>query len=160
MSEEEHCKIKPEEVTRRDFLKTATMWTAASSLGLALLGSLKFPKPALFPDIPKTFKIGKASDFPVGTEKVFKEKSVVVQSHRDGLCAISLICTHLGCIVKAERKKFDCPCHGTKFDDEGRVVYGPAPKPLEWLKISQLPDGKLEVNIAKSVPLGTKFLFS
>jgi glycine/D-amino acid oxidase-like deaminating enzyme/nitrite reductase/ring-hydroxylating ferredoxin subunit len=50
-----------------------------------------------------------------------------------GLHAVSLRCTHLGCLVRfngAERS-WDCPCHGSRFDVEGRVLEGPAVRPLE-----------------------------
>ena len=46
--------------------------------------------------------------------------------------ALNAVCTHLGCVVpwnKAENK-FMCPCHGSQYDSEGKVVRGPAPKSL------------------------------
>ncbi len=48
------------------------------------------------------------------------------------LHAVSARCTHLGCIVSwngAERS-WDCPCHGSRFDLDGRVLQGPAVNPL------------------------------
>lgn len=42
------------------------------------------------------------------------------------------VCTHLGCVVpwnKAENK-FMCPCHGSQYNSEGKVVRGPAPLSL------------------------------
>ncbi len=45
---------------------------------------------------------------------------------------ISAICTHLGCVVpwNASENKFMCPCHGSQYDETGKVVRGPAPQSL------------------------------
>jgi Rieske Fe-S protein len=45
--------------------------------------------------------------------------------------AISAICTHQGCSVTPSAEGFDCPCHGSAFDQEGRRIGGPAQRPLE-----------------------------
>jgi cytochrome b6-f complex iron-sulfur subunit len=49
------------------------------------------------------------------------------------LHAVSLVCTHLGCLVEwtREGRMLRCPCHSGAFDFEGRVLYGPPPRPLE-----------------------------
>lgn len=49
------------------------------------------------------------------------------------LHAVSATCTHLGCIVtwNGAEKSWDCPCHGSRFDVEGKVLHGPALKDLE-----------------------------
>ncbi|XP_071725867.1 uncharacterized protein [Rutidosis leptorrhynchoides] len=46
---------------------------------------------------------------------------------------INAVCTHLGCIVpwNTVKKKFMCPCHGSQYDNDGRVLSGPASLPLE-----------------------------
>ncbi|MEA2498210.1 MAG: hypothetical protein QOH26_615 [Actinomycetota bacterium] len=54
---------------------------------------------------------------------------------RDGsgtLRTYSHVCTHLGCYVRwnPAEKSFDCPCHGSRFDHEGRVIQGPAVRDL------------------------------
>jgi nitrite reductase/ring-hydroxylating ferredoxin subunit len=59
-----------------------------------------------------------------------------VAAYRDEageLHGVSATCTHLGCIVSwnAAEKSWDCPCHGSRFDYEGRVLHGPATKDLE-----------------------------
>jgi glycine/D-amino acid oxidase-like deaminating enzyme/nitrite reductase/ring-hydroxylating ferredoxin subunit len=47
--------------------------------------------------------------------------------------AVSLRCTHLGCLVRFNRaeRSWDCPCHGSRFDLDGTVLEGPATRPLE-----------------------------
>lgn len=41
------------------------------------------------------------------------------------------ICTHLGCIPNRDGQKgWLCPCHGSEYDNSGRVIRGPAPRNL------------------------------
>ncbi len=46
-------------------------------------------------------------------------------------------CTHLGCTVRWRKQEgaFVCPCHGGRYDREGRVTKGPPPKPLARLPV-------------------------
>jgi Rieske Fe-S protein len=61
-----------------------------------------------------------------------------VAAYRDEtgqLHAVNARCTHMGCLVSwntAERS-WDCPCHGSRFDTDGRVIQGPAFRPLDPL---------------------------
>ncbi len=45
---------------------------------------------------------------------------------------INAVCTHLGCVVpwNAAENKFKCPCHGSQYDETGKVIRGPAPLSL------------------------------
>lgn len=59
-----------------------------------------------------------------------------VAAYRDEngqLYALAPACTHLGCTVawNNAEKSWDCPCHGSRFDVEGRVIQGPAVEDLE-----------------------------
>jgi glycine/D-amino acid oxidase-like deaminating enzyme/nitrite reductase/ring-hydroxylating ferredoxin subunit len=49
------------------------------------------------------------------------------------LHAVSLRCTHLGCLLRfnSAERSWDCPCHGSRFDVDGGVLEGPAVEPLE-----------------------------
>ncbi|CAM5636141.1 putative Rieske 2Fe-2S iron-sulfur protein YhfW [Streptomyces afghaniensis 772] [Streptomyces afghaniensis] len=49
------------------------------------------------------------------------------------LHSVSARCTHLGCLVafNSAERAWECPCHGSRFDTDGKVIQGPATKPLE-----------------------------
>lgn len=51
--------------------------------------------------------------------------------------AINPICTHLGCTVEwnLEKNRFICPCHGSQYDSQGRVVRGPAKHSLPLITV-------------------------
>jgi glycine/D-amino acid oxidase-like deaminating enzyme/nitrite reductase/ring-hydroxylating ferredoxin subunit len=63
---------------------------------------------------------------------------IAVWKDHDGVpYAVSASCTHKGCIVtwnNAERT-WDCPCHGSIFSTDGRVIHGPAVEPLPPRKL-------------------------
>ena len=58
----------------------------------------------------------------------------------------SPICPHLGCRYdwRPGLDRFVCPCHGSQFALDGRVLAGPAPRPLDTLP-TRIQDGKLFV---------------
>ncbi len=144
-------------VSRRDFLGLASLGAVILSGLTALGGILRFTKPNVHYEELKKFKIGKPENFPVGLVKALEDKNVFIFSENDGLHAISSVCTHLGCLVSLSETGFDCPCHGSKYDQHGKVIAGPAPRNLPWLEISQKIDGTLVVDAAKEVKKGTTF---
>lgn len=58
---------------------------------------------------------------------------------------LNAVCTHLGCVVpwNASENKFKCPCHGSQYNAEGKVVRGPAPLSLALAHADVNEDGKL-----------------
>jgi Rieske Fe-S protein len=63
----------------------------------------------------------------------------------DGYAAVSPICTHLGCTVGIEGRYLVCPCHGSTYDREGRVLRGPAERALRSFPVEWEPDGTLAI---------------
>jgi cytochrome b6-f complex iron-sulfur subunit len=147
------------EVSRRDFIGLATLGAVLLSSLSVLTGIFRLSKPTVRYEESTKFKIGKIDSFPVGTVKKLDERGVFIFATDEGLHAISSVCTHLGCIVAISDTGFQCPCHGSKYNEHGKVIGGPAPRNLAWLEISQNLDGSLEVDSAKSVPTGTKYKF-
>lgn len=72
---------------------------------------------------------------PKGSGKVVElDGKKIAAYHDEGgeLHTLSPVCTHAGCIVNwnAAEKTWDCPCHGARFDVDGKVLTGPADKGL------------------------------
>ena len=143
--------------SRRDFFSLAGWAGFAASLGLSgiYFTRLLFPR-VLFEPSP-VFKAGKPADYTVGevSTKWVKDQRVWVVRDNEGIYAILALCTHLGCTPKWLRteSKYKCPCHGSGFTMEGINFEGPAPRPLERLKIALGPDGQIAIDKSK------KFLF-
>ncbi len=77
-----------------------------------------------------------AADLAPGQGGLVKLDGSVAAAYRDeqgGLHAVSRVCTHIGCVVQWNNaeQSWDCPCHGSRFDTEGRVLHGPAVKDLQ-----------------------------
>ena len=77
-----------------------------------------------------------AAGVPSGEARVLQDglgKKGVYRDERGVLHAVSLRCTHLGCLVRfnSAERSWDCPCHGSRFAVDGSVLEGPAVKPLE-----------------------------
>ncbi len=149
--------IDKTEISRRSFLSLAALWSAVLP-AIALLGGIfRMTKPDVHYEESIRFRIGTAENFPVGTMKKLDDKKVFIFSTDNGLHAISSICTHLGCIVNITELGFQCPCHGSRYNQNGKVIAGPAPRSLSWHEISQDIDGSLVVDASKEVPAGTVF---
>ena len=154
-----------EGTSRRNFYVVAIygLWGVSAALGLPALFYLLFP-----PEVKKVDEwievgdIGRlAPNSPVEMTfrrtrvdgwKVISEKSTawVVKSSGNQVTAFGPQCTHLGCAYHWEEGKgqFLCPCHTSLFSIDGKVLAGPAPRPLDRfqtrLKGSKLLLGKLQ----------------
>ena len=156
MSNELEC----EPISRRDYLGVAGVGSATAAVAFSVVGMMRLPKPRVLPDVSSVVRLGKPSMYLPGTIAMLPEENVCVIATDEGISAVSLVCTHLGCIVKRAGDGFDCPCHGSKFDSNGEVVAGPAPRGLPWLAVSQAPDGTLLADRAKEVDAGESYKVS
>ena len=144
-------RIEPESISRRDYLGLAGVGSATAAVVFCTVGMLRLPKPRVLPDVSGLLRLGGASKFPPATVTVLPEHKVCVFGTDDGIAVMSLVCTHLGCIVQKTETGFDCPCHGSKFGPQGELLAGPAPRRLPWWAVSQSPDGTILVDLAKEV---------
>ena len=141
-------------IGRRQFLGIST-GAIAGLIGAAIgIPAIAF---IVGPALQKTeeeewIPLGSTSKVELGTPTLFKTKierqtgwitnetelSVYVLTD-DGrnYVAMSNICTHLGCRVRwiADQKQFFCPCHNAAFDQDGEVLSGPPPRPLDRYEV-------------------------
>ena len=129
-------------VTRRTFLNTLFGgWLLAFSSG-TLYALLKFAFPTLGKE--PDFVVLKGQDFlsiPPNSVKPFAwgGKAGLFFKKTDGsTLALKGVCTHLECNItyRPEERKFYCACHKGWFDDNGRNIAGPPPRPLEIFDIT------------------------
>jgi Rieske Fe-S protein len=64
--------------------------------------------------------------------KIKDREVLFIRETAERIRALSPACTHNKCLVgyNREKNRIDCPCHGSRFDLEGRVLKGPAKEPL------------------------------
>jgi len=153
---------------RRDFLVRGGIWAGILGIGTQAAASLRSLLPNVSYDAPTTVKLGLPGEYPDGL-KFLPEQRLFVFREGKVFHAVSAVCTHLGCTVRAEAlpqpqtievggapmrvtHRFACPCHGSKYTGAGQVVSGPAPKPLAWYHLTVSPDdGRLVVDLAHEV---------
>lgn len=150
-------RLDPESIPRRDFLGIAGLWAVAATVLGSLLAMVRLTMPRVLPETSSRYRAGSPLSFPVGSITILPEHQVRIVSTENGIAAMSLVCTHLGCIVGESPSGFLCPCHGSSFDVNGKVTGGPAPRALRWLQVSQAADGALVIDAAKEVDLQTYY---
>ena len=148
---------KPDGMKRRDFLTLAGVGACAAAAAGAGLVTVDFLSPKVLFEPPTRFVAGTPLDFPEGAVRFNREQRAYIIGAPGGVYALTAVCTHLGCITRylSDENVIACPCHGSRFDIEGNVVHGPAPRPLPWIEIKPDGAGNLVVDTAAVVPAGT-----
>ena len=157
MSEMALSRLDPDPIPRRDVLGLLSMWSMTSALLFATVGIMRLPKAAVLPSLSKKFRALLPEALPDGEAFVPPGRPVALFRDAGGVYAISIVCTHLGCIVKPTANGFECPCHGSAYARDGSVVKGPAPRALSWVSVSVI-SGSVIVDEERTVPAGTKVL--
>lgn len=123
--------------SRRKFIKTLTLLFASGALLVRYLTPRSSGK-------RRVLASAAAADVPTGGALVFREERIALLRDGSGYYALSLVCTHLGCTVAVSEDALSCPCHGSRFDRQGKVLKGPADRPLERIKV-ELHGERVEV---------------
>jgi menaquinol-cytochrome c reductase iron-sulfur subunit len=148
--------------TRRAF-HLAVVYVLGAIIGLAMaiptvLYLLVPPKPRkqsdwidagdvsqLTPGIPVAlnFQESRLDGWKLSTEK---KTAWVVKAADNKVVAFGPQCTHLACAYhwEMEAGKFVCPCHGSEFSIDGKVLAGPAPRPLDQY-LTKIQNNRLQI---------------
>jgi Rieske Fe-S protein len=78
----------------------------------------------------------------------FRDQGFFLVRKGEKLVALSSYCTHRKCKLEAESDRtFNCPCHGSTFDSNGKVTEGPAKRDLSTLPSFTNEAGELFVRV-------------
>ncbi len=138
----------PIQETRRRFLKiaiAALTFTSGVVLGLPFIRTIYRSAPvkkAGWSEVAKLEALPQGRPvsvkFPTQSEDAFVRGSVVrsvwvIKHSGTELSVFSPVCTHLGCYFawNQNAERFECPCHASVFSMDGKVLGGPAPRPLD-----------------------------
>ena len=140
--------------SRRDFLTTIPL----AALGIAGLGAgvvtVRYISPNVLFEAPAKFRAGNPDDYLANSVTYLREQQVFIVRTGDGFFAVSAVCTHLGCIAewRGDENLIACPCHGSKFDRNGKKIAGPAPRSLPHFAMALAADGELVVDRLSIIP--------
>lgn len=127
------------EMNRRDFVAISALTIGAASTGCMHLDS---------PPTTGTVDIGSPGDFAqVGVNDRFaKSHKLLIVRTTDRLYVLSSVCTHRGCTLGVKENSILCPCHGSKFSNDGQRIAGPAVDPLIRYGVSLDSNNRLIVD--------------
>jgi cytochrome b6-f complex iron-sulfur subunit len=132
-------------LSRRDFLKLSTNSLLALAGALGIGGLIRYLSYQFDPTPQSEFDIGPAINYPRNSRIVVPHVPAIIIHDESGLRALSLTCSHLGCAIEERNFGFECPCHSSRYDPDGRVIKGPASLDLQKLRIEESEDGNLRV---------------
>lgn len=144
---------------RKTFIRKFALWTSSMA---GVIAGISFLRQWYPPSLIKKNKV-KLVDvhkYPVDTYSYLDQYGIFIYRDHEGIRAVSAICTHLGCTLQKTTDGFECPCHGSKYSDQGEVLSGPAPSGLKWFNIYTAYDGNLVVDLNRTVDADFKFKVS
>jgi cytochrome b6-f complex iron-sulfur subunit len=139
--------IEPKQDRRKFLLRFS--WTGLCLCLTAFSAAvLKFFWPRVSSRPAGSFQVGFPEDYRPGQVVYLPGRKLFIARDQKGFLALSARCTHLGCMVvwNRDHHMFLCPCHGGKFDAEGRNVEGPPPRPLNLYALRIDENGFLVVD--------------
>jgi cytochrome b6-f complex iron-sulfur subunit len=137
--------VQTQGVSRREFLYY--IWGASMALLLAETGGalVWYALPQFRAgEFGGVFQIAPGTLPAVGAAPINRTDGKFWLSNTDkGLLALSAVCVHLGCLFKWSdvNHRFECPCHGSKYQADGTYIEGPAGRSLDRYIVKAITPG-------------------
>lgn len=134
---------------RREFVRFLALVSAGFTAGIGYLGLRRKPLHGAPEHGPsqETLRVCGPDDLAPGQSRLFtyrddQDRCILVRTPAGELRAYRQACTHLGCSVRWDGQRLECPCHHGFFEvDRGFPVQGPPVRPLSALRVDTRPDG-------------------
>ncbi len=150
---------KDPDAARRSLISSAALGIGWSAFGLGTGVAVgpafaRFMMPNVLEEPDPRVRVGPLRRYaemePGAVIEDFKPQGVWMIRTRNRIAALSIICTHLGCIPNwlPNDRKFKCPCHGSGYRQSGINFEGPTPRPLERFRLV-VEDGVVIVDKSK-----------
>mgnify|MGYP002630550197 FL=1 len=136
-------------MNKRSFIKKAILGIASLEIGFLVFDVFRSkPKINLSSN---WFMAGRIDDYEKNMLYPFTSGKFYLSIMDDGgVLAISIVCTHLGCIVRPVNDEFLCPCHASAFNKYGEVLSPPATRALDVFPVV-IDNGEIFVNINDTI---------
>jgi cytochrome b6-f complex iron-sulfur subunit len=127
----------PHAIERRKFLSTAWKVLGVGLVVEAAWTSYDILNPKASGAFGGVIDAGSTSDYKEGVVKYFLDGRFYVTSSKGEVVALYQKCPHLGCRVPFcdSSGRFECPCHGSKYNLRGEYIEGPAPRGMDRFPI-------------------------
>ncbi len=140
-----------EENTRRRFIKRLIIGLLSLEV-IYIIFSLGKSRDTSNEDT-NLFDAGSTNEFENNKTYPFHSKKFYLSRFSDGgLLAISTKCTHLGCTTNYNNvtQTFNCPCHSSKFTQNGEVMAPPATRALDYYKM-EIKNNRVLVDLSTPI---------
>jgi cytochrome b6-f complex iron-sulfur subunit len=152
--------------SRRRFLRTGWKVGGTVLAGAAGWTTYESLRPLVGDAKAATVDLGNVSSYAKDTATYVSDARLFVVNTGTYLYALSQKCPHLGCRVPfcESSGRFECPCHGSKYDIGGEWIEGPAPRGLDrFALVLDKSTGALTADTSKVIvgpPRGSRKFFA
>ncbi len=134
---------------RREFVRFLALVSAGFTAGIGYLMLRKRPLEGAPGEgqAAEPLRVCGTTELPPGQSRLFtfrdpQDRCILLRTPEGALRAYRQTCTHLGCSVRWDGARLECPCHHGFFEAErGFPVQGPPTRPLAGLRVEERPDG-------------------